>query len=207
MVKPFFQVVGRFYSKPETVRKKALSMEYSEPADLQGWRTSVWQPGGVRNLIERAFRMKIKTWEDYTRIESSNGVFFSAFSQGERAEKVKIHFDEPPDWMSLVIYLTPHAALDTGTSFWQHRETGLIAKPTRGDALRLGLKLDELYTLLDRDSWKRRCWMEMDRVGNIYNRAVMFRAGLFHSATGHFGSNLNNGRLYHSFHFQISSKM
>jgi hypothetical protein len=201
------QVVDRFYPKPENVRQKALSMKYAEPIDLIGWRTPIWQPRGIKSLIERSFRIQIEYWEDdLTAIESSNGVFFSAFSEGRRAEKLKVHFDEPPDWMSLLVYLTPNAAFDTGTSFWQHRETGLIAKPTKRDALRLGLRPEELETMLEGDGWKRKCWIEIDRVGNVFNRAVIFPAGLFHSATHHFGNNLNNGRLYQSFHFPIESK-
>ncbi|HKB66032.1 MAG TPA: DUF6445 family protein [Pyrinomonadaceae bacterium] len=179
-------------------------MEYSEPVDIIGWRSNVWHPRGVKSLIEKTFRIQIEYWEDpLTVIESCNGVFFSAFSEGQRAERVKVHFDEPPDWMSLLIYLTPNAAYDTGTSFWQHRETGLIAKPTKGDALRLGLPPKELETMLERDGWKRKCWIEIDRVGNVFNRAVMFPAGRFHSATQHFGNEPRNGRLYQSFHFPI----
>lgn len=207
MVKPSIQVIDGFYSKPERVLEKARSMEYLEQIDFHSWRTRVWQPKNVKNLLERVFRIRIKCWEaNVTGDDSCNGVFFSAFSSGARAEKLKVHFDEPPHWMSVLVYLTPNAACDTGTSFWQHRETGLIAKPTKRDALRLGLKFEELEIMLDRDGWKRKCWIEIDRVGNIYNRALMFRAGLFHSATQHFGSNLSNGRLYHSFHFSTSSK-
>ena len=205
-MRPFVQVLDQFYAKPENIRHQALSMEYSEPDDLTGWRTNIWQPRGIKGLIERTFRIQIEHWEDgLTTVESCNGVFFSAFSKGRRGEKVKVHFDEPPDWMSLLIYLTPNAAYDTGTSFWQHRDTGLIAKPTKRDALRLGLSPKVLEAVLEEDGWKQKRWIEINRLGNIYNRAVMFPAGLFHSATRHFGNNLNNGRLYQSFHFSICS--
>ena len=178
-------------------------MKYSEPENVTGWRTQVWQLRGIRSLIERAFRVRIEYWDDSKAIEGGNGVFFTAFSKGQRAERVKVHFDEPPDWMSLLVYLTPNAPSDCGTSFWKHRETGLTAKPTRRDASRLGLSFEELKSLIERDGWKRKAWIEIDRVGNVYNRAVMFPAGRFHSATHHFGKNLNDGRLYQSFHFPI----
>jgi hypothetical protein len=181
-------------------------MKYSEPPDVIGWRTHIWQPKGIKSLIERAFRIQIDYWENESSIEAGNGVFFTAFSKGQRAEKVKVHFDEPADWMSLIVYLNPNAPSDSGTSFWQHRETGLIGKPTKRDALRLGLRAKELETMLDRDGWKRQHWIELDRIGNVYNRGVMFHAGLFHSATHHFGNNLNNGRLYQSFHFPVMVK-
>lgn len=195
------QVVDRFYANPDNVRQKALAMQYSEPENLTGWRTRVWPLKGIKNLIERAFRVQIDYWDDSKEIEGGNGVFFTAFAKGEHAEKVKVHFDEPAEWMSLLVYLTPNAPSDCGTSFWQHRETGLTAKPTWRDALRLGLGLEELRLLIERDGCERKSWIEIDRIGNVYNRAVMFPAGLFHSATAHFGHDLSDGRLYHSFHF------
>jgi len=202
-MKSSVQIVERFYSNPDNVRARALAMKYSEPENVTGWRTQVWQLRGIRRLIERAFRVQIDYWDDSKSIEGGNGVFFTAFSKGQHAEKVKVHFDEPPDWMSLLVYLTPNAPSDCGTSFWQHRETGLTAKPTRSDASRLDLSLEELKSMIERDGWKRKAWIEVDRVGNVYNRAVMFTAGRFHSATHHFGQNLHNGRLYQSFHFPI----
>jgi hypothetical protein len=183
-----------------SVRREALSMNYSEPDDLIGWRTNIWQPVNVRKLIEKAFQVKIDYWET-DAAGSCNGVFFSAFSSGPRAERVKVHFDEPPDWLSLLVYLTPSAPHCAGTSFWRHRQTGLRSKPTRHDAQKLGISLKELEEIIERDGWYRNRWDEIDRVGNLFNRAVMFRAGLFHSATSHFGNNPQNGRLYHSFHF------
>ena len=198
------QVVDRFYRNPNKIRERALLMDYSEPENVTGWRTQVWQPRGIKSLIEKAFRVRIDYWHDASEsIDAGNGVFFTAFSKGEHAERVKVHFDEPTDWMSLIVYLTPNAPSDSGTSFWQHRETGLTAKPTRQHALRLGSTPTELQLLLDQDGWKRTSWIETDRIGNVYNRALMFQAGLFHSATHHFGNNLRNGRLYQSFHFQI----
>ena len=205
-MKSLIQVVDGFYTDPDDVRKRALAMQYSEPEYVTGWRTQVWQLRGTRRLIERAFRVQIDYWNDSKLIEGGNGVFFTAFSKGQHAERVKVHFDEPPDWMTLLVYLTPDAPSDCGTSFWQHRKTGLTAKPTWRDALRLGVSLEELKDVIDRDGWKRRAWIEIDRIGNIYNRAVMFPAGLFHTATRHFGHNLSDGRLYHSFHFSTAKR-
>lgn len=200
-MKSSIQIADRFYSHPDDVRERALAMKYSEPEYVTGWRTQVWQPRGIKRLIEKAFRVQIDYWDDSRAIEGGNGVFFTAFSKGHHAEKVKVHFDEPSDWMSLLVYLSPNAPADCGTSFWQHRETGLTAKPSRRDAVRLGLTLEDLRQVIERDGWTKKCWIEIDRIGNVYNRAVMFPAGLFHSATHHFGHNLRDGRLYQSFHF------
>lgn len=204
MLRRFLHIVDGFYRYPDSVRRRALEMSYSEPEGLTGLRTLAYQPRGIKKLIEKKFKIRIKYWEkDLTAIEACNGVFMSAFAKGKRAETVGVHFDDPPSWMMLLIYLTPNAPYDAGTSLWQHRKTNLIAKPTKIDARKLGISVANLEARLDDDSWKPKCWREIDRIGNQYNRAVLFPGGFLHSATRHFGNNRHNGRLYQSFHFSI----
>jgi hypothetical protein len=205
MAQRFIQVIDDFYPKPDGVRQKALEMSYSEPETLVGWRTQAYQPRGIKELIEKKFRLGIKYWEDdLSAIESCNGVFFSAFSKGNYAETVGIHYDTPSSWVMLLIYLTPDAPPDAGTTLWQHRKTGLMARPTKKDSERLGIAVEKLDEMLEKDSKNRRRWKEIDRVGNMYNRAVVFPSRLLHSASKHFGSNRFNGRLYQSFHFPVA---
>jgi hypothetical protein len=207
MIKRFFQVVDDFYPAPDKVRQKALDLPYSEPENLVGWRTEAYQPKGIKQLIEKKFRLSIKFWEDDLKaIESCNGVFFSAYATGSRAETVGVHYDEPATWMMLLIYLTPNAPFETGTSLWQHRKTGLSSRPTSKDVERLGISREQLGEILERDARIRNRWTEIDRVGNVYNRAVVFPSGLLHSASKHFGSGRLNGRLYQSFHFPLATK-
>jgi hypothetical protein len=204
MMKRFIQVIDNFYPNPDKVRRKALEMSYTEPEDYVGWRTKAYQPKGIKELIEKSFRLRIRFWEDdLTAIESCNGVFFSAFSKGNHAETVGVHYDTPASWVMLLIYLTPNAPYDTGTSLWAHRKTGLTGMPSKKDVERLGISILELNEIINKDNKKARNWEEIDRVGNVYNRAVIFPSGLLHSATRHFGSNRFNGRLYQSFHFPI----
>lgn len=204
MATRFVHIVDGFYRNPDRIRRKALEMSCSETEELVGLRTHAHQPGGIRKLIETRFRIRIKYWEeDLTATEACNGVFLSSLATGRHAERVGIHYDDPPSWLMLLIYLTPSAPYDAGTSLWQHRQTGLIAKPTKKDSARLGIELAELERRIEDDGWNRKKWIEIDRVGNAYNRAVLFPSGLLHSATRHFGSNRASGRLYQSFHFPI----
>lgn len=204
MSKRFIHVVENFYPRPERIRRRALEMSYSEPEGVTGWRTRAYHPHKIKKLVEQKFRIRIAYWErDLEAIEACNGVFFSAFAHGGRAETAAVHSDEPPSWMMLLVYLTPGAPYECGTSLWQHRATGLIAEPTKKDAERLGATVGELKAKLLRDSQIRSRWIEIDRIGNVFNRAVMFPGGLLHSATKHFGSNRYNGRLYQSFHFPL----
>ena len=43
----------------------------------------------------------------------------------------------------------------------------------------------------------------VDVVGNIYNRIVIFNAKFIHSASCYFGTNIDNGRLFQLFFFDI----
>jgi len=208
MFSRFIYVVDNFYPNPGSIRRKALDLTYSEPEGLVGWRTRAYHPTDVRRLIERKFKVRIKYWEvDLSAIECCNGVFFSAYSKGTRAETVGVHYDEPVSWVMLLVYLTPDAPPDSGTSFWKHRRTGLVGRPSRRDAERLGVSVHELEDVLLRDAQRRPCWIETDRVGNVFNRALMFPSGMLHSASRHFGSNRSNGRLYQSFHFPLHGKV
>lgn len=206
-MKSYVMVVDDFYKDPDAVRRKGLSLPFTEPEGFVGWRTRAYQPKRIRELIEEKFRLRITYWEeDLSAIESCNGVFFSSYSAGSHAETVGVHFDWPITWVMFLIYLTPDAPFDAGTSIWQHRATGLTTRPTRKDAERLGTTVEKLLALLSRDRHTRSRWREIDRIGNRYNRAVMFPGGLLHSATRHFGSNPQNGRIYQSFHFPVKLK-
>ena len=196
--------VDDFYPDPDRVRAKALSLDYEEPEMFVGWRTKPVHPRGVRERIERVLRARINGWPDDPDDSAiGNGSFFFGLSSGKLAETPGVHFDTPADYVAMLVYMTPDAAPDAGTSLWLHRPTGLAANPTRSDARRLGATVDELVGAIEADSKNPRKWTEIDRVGNVYNRAVFYRAGMLHSATRHFGSNIRNGRVYQSFSFGV----
>lgn len=201
-MKRFLNVVDDFYPNPDAVRRKAMELAYAEPEDITGLRTPPYFPTGVKKLIEDAFGFRITQWADRPN-ELSNGCFFLSLAKGRDAERVGVHFDSPVDWITMVLYMTPDAPVSAGTSLWQHKATGLTANPTSRDARRLRIPRERMESILERDSHNRSRWLEIDRVGNRYNRAVAYPAGLLHSASQHFGSNSRTGRIYQSFHFGV----
>jgi len=204
-MKRFIRIVDNFYPDPHVIRDCAVAMSYSHPENITGWRTRGYQPRGIKERIERAFSVRIPYWEeDLEASEQCCGVFFTSYDSGNHAERVGIHFDEPQQWVMFLVYLTPDAPYDAGTSLWHHRRTGLAKKPDKRDADRLGIPLDKLFAILERDSRTPSRWREIDRVGNVFNRAVMFPGGCLHSATRHFGSSFEDGRIYHAFSFPVT---
>jgi hypothetical protein len=203
-MKRFIRVADGFYPNPDAVRKRALAMTYTEPENLVGWRTKAYQPRGIKERIEQRFSLRIPYWEeDLDAIEACNGVFFTSYAKGDRGETVGIHYDDPLPWVMFLIYLTPNAPYDAGTSLWQHKSTGLTKPPTPAEAKERGSTVKKLLAILERDARSRSRWTEIDRVGNVFNRAVMFPGGFYHSASRHFGSGLGDGRIYQSFHFPV----
>ena len=200
-------VVHDFYSRPFDVRRVALRRKLTQCDDITGWRTRPYHPRGIRLLIERKFNATITYWnDDLDDLSFANGVFFSALASGPLAERVGVHADMPVNEMVLLVYLTPNAPLDSGTSFWRHRRTGLTSWPTERDAKRLGTTRRALGERLERDSKVLNRWEEIDRVGNVFNRALLFQGGVLHSATRHFGCTIGQGRLYQMFHFEGEMK-
>ena len=46
-------------------------------------------------------------------------------------------------------------------------------------------------------------WEEVDRIGNIYNRLILFKSHNIHSVSKYFGENINNSRLFQLFFFDL----
>lgn len=129
--------------------------------------------------------------------------FYESFSRGRHKEVPSVHFDEPCEDITALVYLTPGLPPNCGTSLWRHKSTELSAAPSRKDARRLNKPLAKLRDVLERDSTDWSKWIELDRAGYEYNRLVAYPSGMLHSASRHFGASLTEGRLYQAFRFGI----
>ena len=198
----FLLVKDNFYNDPKRVIEAARNAEYYQPEHVTGYRSrTVYHEKGVKSKLEKILGIKITRW-DIDPLEE-NGVFYQGFSQGKRKEVPGVHSDEPYNDITVLIYLTPGLPLDCGTSLWMHKLTGLTDPATPQDARRLKMKFTALKELLVNDTKDRTKWVEIDRLGNRFNRMVAYPSGALHSATNHFGSDINNGRLYQTFRIGV----
>lgn len=198
----FLLVKDNFYLNPSNVLDVALNAEYYEPEHVTGFRSKqVYHEKGVKQKLEKILGIKITRWD--TDPLEENGVFYQGFSKGKRKEVPGVHSDEPYNDITVLIYLTPGLPYECGTSLWQHKQTRLINPATAQDARRLKMKLTDVRNLLETDSKDRSKWIEIDRVGNIFNRMVAYPSGALHSATNHFGGDLKNGRIYQTFRIGV----
>lgn len=104
-----------------------------------------------------------------------NSVFFRVTNVG--MEQAYIHSDREFGAHTAVVYMSDH---DTayGTAFYKHIPTGLVEMPSFEEMKELRI-FDQLKEdMVSRDPSK---WEQIDFVEGKYNRALIFKAPLFHS--------------------------
>lgn len=179
-------VVDNFYKNPDKVREFALKQEYIDGGfgiGYIGHRTNKqFLFPGLQDAFENLLGKKITAWEEH----GMNG----RFQYCTEGQPLVYHCDDQT-WAGM-LFLTPNAPYESGTSFWAIKNSDIrdryhkeIKRGFRDGAQNLDKTLYE----------------QVDRVGNIYNRLVLFDASLIHSANEYFGWNKDNGRLWHMFFF------
>lgn len=126
-----------------------------------------------------------------------NAMFFRVTNRG--MEKAYIHSDRESGNHTCVAYLTEHTE-DSGTAFFMHKRTGLREMPSFAEMAERGI-LDEMKAdMVSRDPDK---WVQTDYVRGALNRALIFRAPLFHSRfpLEGIGQSPDEGRLVWACHF------
>jgi hypothetical protein len=171
-------IIDNFYSNPDAVRNFALSQDFNVKGNYPGGRTKPFFTDDVRAAIEYQMQFAGKITNTY---ESSG--YTGAFQIATAQDRTWIHSDPHNMWAG-VCYLTPDAPLSGGTGLFRHKATGEYNKVTT-----------------DHEGYDYTKYELVDRVGNRYNRLVIYRGDLFHASLDYFGDNLQNGRLFQTFFF------
>lgn len=188
-----FFVVDNFYKDPHAVRKLALQQTYYSGEGAVGHRTrKQFLFTGLKEAFESIANIKIADrangygWLD----EGINGRF-----QYCPAGTPSVFHCDSQKWAA-VIYLTPDAPPQSGTSFFRHRETKIFHNTQINWDTGEGLKVFNQKTFLDGTPYET-----IDTVGNVFNRLIIFDGGLIHSGINYFGWDLESSRLFHIFFF------
>lgn len=174
-------VVDNFYSDPYAVRNFALQQNFLEDQRFyKGKRTQTqYFVPGTKKVFEDIISQKVNVWDEY----AMNGVF-----QTCNAEDLLVYHTDTQQWAGM-IYLTPNAPFECGTSFYAHKETKKRHQDEGiGDCFSGGFYDSTKFELVD-------------TVGNVFNRLVIFNGKCIHSATKYFGQTLEDSRLFHMFFF------
>jgi hypothetical protein len=176
-------IVDDFYQDVHDVRAFALSQPFDVKGNYPGQRTKSFLTDGVKQTISNLiapYSGKVTNWNE---VDGLTGSFQLTYS----ADRTWIHADNFNTWAA-VCYLTPNAPLSGGTGLFRHKETGRRTPESRQD------KFD--YKFYDYTKWEM-----VDRIGNVYNRLIMYRGDFFHASLDYFGDDPTNGRLFQVFFF------
>jgi tetratricopeptide (TPR) repeat protein len=183
---PGYWVVDNFYKDPDAVRKFALEQEYIQGGFGKGYigsRTAnQFLFPGLKEEFEKIMNLKITAWEEH----GMNG----RFQYSMEGEPLVYHCDDQK-WAAM-LYLTPNAPPETGTSTYAIKGTDIRHRnhPEIMRGFRKGSQN------LDRTLYE-----PVDVFGNVYNRLVIFNAGYIHAASQYFGFTKENCRLWQMFFF------
>jgi len=183
---PSFIVVDDFYEHPNKVREFALKQTFEKHAQYhKGERTNLtYKFPGIKERFEQILGHKIKNWHNY----GVNGCFQFCVSE----EKLVYHIDSQQ--YAGILYLTPDAPPNCGTSFFRSKNTkkSKVDYNEHGVVFKTGFYDSTQFDLVD-------------EVGNKYNRLVLFDAQMIHAASCYFGSDKENSRLFQMFFFDLEN--
>lgn len=175
-------VVDNFYADPHAVREFALKQEFkSDLRFYKGQRTNTqYFVPGTKQIFEQIIGQPITKWEEHGMC----GVFQSC-----NAEDPIVYHVDYQQWAGMV-YLTPNAPYDTGTSTYAHKKTGIRHQSEPG--------IEQCFEGGFYDGTK---FELVDAIGNVFNRLVIFNGKCLHAPSRYFGKALQDARLFHMFFF------
>ena len=189
-----FFVVDNFYEDPYAVREFALQQIYYPGEGAVGHRTrKQFLFDGLRESFEEIIDAKIADHTDDGFGWFNEGIN-GRFQYCPAGTPSVFHCDSQK-WAA-VIYLTPDAPPQSGTSFYRHKETKIFHNTQIDWAAGQGTKVFNQHTFLDSTPYEM-----VDTVGNVFNRLVLFDGGLIHSGVNYFGWDISSSRLFHIFFF------
>lgn len=116
--------------------------------------------------------------------------------------RAKVHIDQ--SWWSGILYLSRPEDCRGGTDFFRHRRTGTERAPLDPrEAQAMGYaSMEQAHRdIIERDSNDDDAWELTMRVPMRFNRLVLLRPWLWHTAGEGFGDSLENGRLVYLMFF------
>jgi hypothetical protein len=180
--------IADFYNNVDEVRKFAMEQEYNgEPDHFPGKRTQPFLNDSTKQIIQDVLRPlcgEVTWW---------GGKDSGCFQCTTAVDRSWIHSDGTTNWAG-IIYLTPDAPLSAGTGIFRHKSTGL-----RGWVHTERTDEENSMWMNVNDHYDHTKWDMVDRIGNVYNRLIMYRGDLFHCSLDYFGKTIEDGRLFQPF--------
>lgn len=194
-------IVDDFLDNAEALRAAALRLTYPDQQGAFPGRNSlerVEMPG----LDAEISRLVGEPLAALTRLSHAKCRITLGGDQG----RARVHIDES-HW-SGILYLSRPEDCRGGTEFFRHKRTGTDHAPFEPRELaRLGLaSRDDIYReIIEPDSLDESAWEPVMNVPMRFNRLVLLRPWLWHTAGPGFGDTIENGRLVYLLFFRSAA--
>ena len=188
-------VIDNFYKNPYETRNYILTQDFTVRGNYPGQRTISYANQHLKDIIQEyilPFGGKIIEFPmpDESNMNNNN-IYNGAFQYTTSRDRSWVHIDGFNNWAG-VLYMSPNAPLSSGTAFYKFNDGTTCEK----DMEILDNKLD-----IDNFSQDMTKWQLVDRVGNVFNRLILFDSKRFHMSMDYFGDSKENGRLFQVFFF------
>ena len=191
---PTVLVIDDFYEDPLAVREWVLKQDFPIQGNYPGKRTAPFALDAIKEKIEsyvEPFAGKITQWSNSANHFNANGTFQFTLE----SEVSWMHTDnDVTDWAG-VLYLTPNAPVSGGTGLFRFQ-----------DGTRFALESEDL-TPHNQNAGNFHAWEQVDNIGNVFNRLILFNAQHWHRSLEYFGDSKENGRLFQTFFFSTERRL
>ena len=181
-------VIDNVYVNPYETRDNILKQDFSIKGNYPGQRTLTYASNELKNLIQSYVEPcggKIKNFN----LDKTNDNYNGCFQFTTSRDRSWIHVDNNNTWAG-VLYMTPDAPLSSGTGFYQFID-GTRTRPSD----------EEKYKYYNNYSQDLTKWQLVDKIGNKFNRLILFRSKQYHMSLDYFGTDKHDSRLFQVFFF------
>lgn len=191
-------IVDDFIDEPFALRKAALDLTYGNRSGAFPGRNSD-QRINISGLDQQVSRL---VGEPLRSLPAPQSHAKCRLSLADDKGRGKVHVD-PAHW-SGILYLSRPEDCHGGTEFFRHLRTGTERAPyDDAEAARYGYATvrEMVRGVLDPDSLDDSKWEMTMRVPMRFNRLILLRPWLWHTAGENFGDSVENGRLVYLMFF------
>jgi len=183
-------IVDDFYEDPDAIREFALKQYYtcdSKEHGGVGCRTrKQFLFDDVKEQFEKIMGKKITNWRETYQI-------CGVFQYGTAGIPNVYHVDAQQ--YAAMVFLTPNAPFQAGTKIVANKKSKIYHSSQSDNILDY---FPQQETFIDGTLFE-----DVDVFGNVYNRLVIFDGKALHSAGDYFGHDINSGRLWQMFFFDV----
>jgi hypothetical protein len=188
-------VIDNFYKNALETRDYILTQDFKVRGNYPGQRTRSFANQGLKDIIQEyvlPFGGKITVFPMPNESnENDNDIYNGAFQYTVSRDRSWVHVDGFNNWAG-VLYMTPDAPISSGTGFYKYKD---------GTTYETDIKIMNNKTEIDNFCQDMTKWEQVDKVGNIFNRLILFNSKRYHMSLDYFGDSKYNSRLFQVFFF------